>query len=92
MVCSNKEAQKRLAEALPQFTIHLMANAYTCTQIQEKWSKKHIKKHGTWTKIFFLYSFESTQLARRVQPKRAQMDKNTHPETIIKAFTGYQDD
>jgi len=37
LVCSNKEAQKqrRLPEALPQWTMDLMSNAYTCTQIEE---------------------------------------------------------
>jgi len=36
VVCSNKDARKSLAEALPQWTMDLMANAYTCTQIKEK--------------------------------------------------------
>jgi len=48
VVCSNKEARKRLAEALPQWTLNLKANAYTCSQIKEKQNKTHIKKHGTW--------------------------------------------
>jgi len=36
VVCSNKDARKRLAEALPQWTMDLMAYAYTCIQIKEK--------------------------------------------------------
>jgi hypothetical protein len=36
VVCSNKEARKRLAEALPQWTMDLMASACTSTQIKEK--------------------------------------------------------
>ena len=52
VVCSNKEAQKRLAEALPQWTVtlDLMANAYTCTQIKDKQNKIFMRKHGTWVK------------------------------------------
>jgi len=36
VVCSNKEARKRLAEALPQWTLDLKANAYTYSQIKGK--------------------------------------------------------
>jgi len=46
VVCSIEEAQKRLAEALPQWTLDSKANAYTCSQIKEKQNKTHIKKHG----------------------------------------------
>ena len=45
--CANKEAWNRLAEAIPQWTMDLIANAYTCTQIKEKQNKTLIKKHGT---------------------------------------------
>jgi len=49
VVCSNKDARKRLAEALPQWTMDLIANAYTCTEIKEKYNKTHIN-YGTWIK------------------------------------------
>jgi len=47
VVCSNKEARKRLAEALPPWTMDFIASAYTCTQIKEKQNKTLIKKHET---------------------------------------------
>jgi len=38
------------SKALPQWTMDLMTNAYTCIQIKEKRNKTLFKKHGTWMK------------------------------------------